>query len=154
AQHLVAEAHPIHDAAREVLHHDVARGAETLRNRERLGLLHVEREALLALVVLVEVAAPVRSHLEVRERRQHARDADARRRLDAHDLGAEMRELERAVRAGPHPGEVGDADAVERSALHAVASATSMPSGPRISWLCWPNVGAGRRISQGVALKR
>src|SRR5207244_3240861 len=81
-----------------------------------LGPLQIERDALLALVVLVEVAAAVRTGLEVGERRQETRHARAGRGPDADDLGAEMRELEGAEGPGPHPGAVGDADAGARAA--------------------------------------
>src|SRR6185369_15152009 len=137
---------------------DVARGAEPLGDVERLGLLQVEREASLALVVLVEVAAPVRVHLEVGERGEHARHADAGGGLDADHLGAQVRELQRAVRASPHPGEVGDANAGEGRAGHATPSrasaSTSRPSGARTSRVCCPSIGAGMRSSHGVALMR
>ena len=86
------------------------------RHLDGLGALQVERDALLPLVVLVEVAAAVRPRLELGERGQQARDAEAGRALDADHLGAQVRELERAERAGPHPGEVGDAEARERRA--------------------------------------
>src|SRR5262249_22695978 len=142
----------------EVLDDDVARGAEAARDLDGLGLLEVERDAALPLVVLVEVAALVRAHLELGERRQHARDADAGRRLDADHLGAEVRQLERAERAGPHPGEVGDADAFERTPRHqtipaAASACASTPISASTSAVCWPRHGAGRRISHGVAEK-
>ena len=61
AQHVVAEPHALHDPGREVLDHDVARGAQPPGHGHRLGALEIERDALLALIVLVEVAAPVRA---------------------------------------------------------------------------------------------
>src|SRR5438093_737274 len=65
AERLVPEPGPIHDSGREVLGDHVARRAEPARHLDRLGPLQIERDALLALVVLVEVAATVGARLHV-----------------------------------------------------------------------------------------
>ena len=148
AQHLVAETHALHDAGGEVLDDDVARAQQPRATASASRMLQVERRGSLSLVVLVEVAAAVRTRLEVGERRQQARDAGASR-LDADHLGAEMRELQRAERARPHPGEVGDPDAGERS-THRPLRVRSTPShlaGPRRC--AAPSSGAGRAERPG-----
>src|SRR5258708_29362655 len=94
-------------------------------------------------------------------RRDYTRDTRTRAGLDTNYFGAEMGELQRAVRSRPYPGEVGDADALERkfyrhqmtpSRWNSPSRAALRPSrAPKISPLCCPSAGAGIRISHGVA---
>src|SRR5262249_37514081 len=99
--------------------------------------------------------------LVARVGRQKARHAETARRLDPDHVGAQVCQLERTVRTGPHPGEVGDANARERRATrgaHEVPpirdAAASTPTSASTSAVCCPSVGAGRRSAHGVAEKR
>ena len=74
----------------------------------------VEADAALALVELVEVAGAVDAGHLVDERSEPAGHVDAAARLDLDDVGAEVGELHRAERPGPHPRHVDDAQAGER----------------------------------------
>ena len=114
-KHLPAEPEPIHDAGGEVLRRDVRARDEAAREIDSLGCLQIEDDAALPLVELIEIAAAVRSRDAVWPRRQEPRHAWSLQRLDADHFGAEMGELQRRVRSGPDPGEIGDANAGERS---------------------------------------
>src|SRR5262249_22003407 len=143
---------------REILDHDVAARTQVFGYRDALGALQVERDAAFPLVVLVEVAARVGGRLLVAGvRGEQPRHAEARRGLDTDHLGPEVRELQGAERTRPHPGEVGDADSLQRRAAghwqipSATSASTSTSTSASTSRVCWPRVGAGERSIHGVA---
>src|SRR5262249_58622179 len=81
---------------------------------QALRAAHVEAEALLVDVCVVEIARRVQIDLQTL-RRGRARQAAALifRPLDLDDLGAERTKPARRPRPGPHPGKVHHADVFE-----------------------------------------
>ena len=91
---------------------------ELARDLLGLGMFEIQRQRFFALVVLIEISRAIEPHeFAVGPRRKLAGHARTRFGLDANDLGAEMRELQRAIRAGPYPGEIAYADSGERRLL-------------------------------------
>ena len=111
AERLGAEAEAIHHAGAEVLHHHIGFGDKALHQRDRLRILQIEREAAFAGIELPEVGAVAGA-----QGGAHAHVV-AFGRFDLDDIGAEVGEQARAVRAGQHDREVEDADAIQRIRL-------------------------------------
>ena len=110
-QHLVADAHPVHDAGAEVLHHHVGLGGEAVHDLDRLGLGEVEGEIALVGVDGHPGGGHVaRRPLLVERAAAHVLPA---RPLDLDHVGAEQRQLVAAEGACEHLREVEDADAGE-----------------------------------------
>jgi hypothetical protein len=96
-----------------VVHHDVgAPGELTQLGAPGVGL-QIEHDAALAPVAVEEH----RRHARVDARAQVAREV-APGRLHLHDVGAEVGQQQRAVRAGDHRGEVDDTHTLERETGH------------------------------------
>ena len=110
----------LHHARREVLGERVALRDQPLGQLAARAVAHVQRDAELVAVVVVEQPALVRVGvgvlLAVRPlagalvERQAARHVEAVAVLDADHLGAEVGEQPGRDRADAHPAEVGDAD--------------------------------------------
>src|SRR5262249_40174520 len=109
---------------------DVARADQVASDLDRAMVFQVERQALLSLIVLVEVAGAIDAGLTIRPRWKEPRDADPAQRLDADHLGPEVCELQGTERARPHPGEVGDAYALDRPAGSGLGAHPSSPACP------------------------
>ena len=78
-------------------------------------MLEIQRERFLALIVLIEIAGAIQpQEFAVGPWRKLARDARAGFGLDANHVGAQMRELQRAIRARPHPREIANSDSGKR----------------------------------------
>src|SRR5688500_3952326 len=92
---LRVEAEVAHRAGPKVLDDDVGTRAELAEQRLAVLALQVEREAALPAVQPREIAA-----LAVDDRLEETREVAASRVLDLHDIGAEVRELHPAERAG------------------------------------------------------
>jgi hypothetical protein len=112
-QLLVAEMHFLHGAGAEVLHHDIAGGDELARQLLGCGLLQVQAHTAVTGPARVVGDAAVGIAHAAGEGREHAGEVDAGPRLDLVDLGTEEAERLPDDRPGPHPTEVGDADASE-----------------------------------------
>ena len=131
AQNLVAETHPVHDAGGEVLHTTSLVATERAsRPRAPSGLLEVEREAALALVVLVEVAAAVEAGLDVGERGQQAGDAGARSRVSTRITSA-PRWASCSVQNGPAHTQVKSATRMPASGARRLIARRPRRSGSR-----------------------
>ena len=103
-----------HRAGREVVDHHVGAGHQATDDLAGGLAAQVERQAALVGVVDLEQAVGVGRRLDVgRVERQPAEQAEVLGRLQADDVGAEVGEQLGAVGAGPDPGEVADADALE-----------------------------------------
>ena len=107
----------------------------------------VEGQAALVGVVDLEQAVGVGGRLDVgRVERQAAEQAEVLGRLQAHHVGAEVGEQLGAVGAGPDPGEVADADALEGRGSDGRPAGPVGASGPRStqpSPSCAPGLGGG-----------
>ncbi len=107
---VVAEAEAVAGARPEGLDDDVGADAQLARERHVGRVLEVERDR-----ALVAVEAQVVGRALVDERRPPgARVVAAVGALDLDHVGPEVAEAHRAQRAGEHPREVGDEDAIER----------------------------------------
>ena len=111
ADPVVRAAESCEDPGAEVLDDDVRAFDEPLEDRLAVGMLQVAGHAPLVPVDR-EV---VRRHAVDRGRRPLTRLVTGSGYLDLHDVGAVVREQQRAVGARECPGEVHDADALERS---------------------------------------
>ena len=129
-QHVVAEAQPLQHARRKPFGHDIADAHQVLGDLQPLRVADVQRNAALAGVLVVEMAA----HVGVPDPRQRpgrrvARGAAADRRhrrqprvgivlpLDLEALRAHRGEKPRAAGRGEKPGEIEDLDALQRKRL-------------------------------------
>jgi hypothetical protein len=104
AQALVVEAEVRHDACAEVVDDEVGADGEA------------PRQVLPARVVQVDHDAPLAAHERAREAAAAVAEVGAAAVLDPDHVGAEVGEDARRDGAGDDPGEVEDADAVERAA--------------------------------------
>ncbi len=96
-----AETHPRDRSRRIVFEQDIHRGQQFLDDRETLGFLGIEAEALLAAVLLHEVrAAPIL------QKRKGAREISLGRNLHLDDVGAELGHQPRHGRTRERLGEV------------------------------------------------
>jgi hypothetical protein len=102
AERVVVEPQLLHGAGLEVLADDVGGGDEAQRGLHALGLLQVERDALLV---------AVEGREEARARAEQAARVVALDGLDLDDLGAEVGQQQAAGRTHDHVGELDDADA-------------------------------------------
>ena len=93
AQDLIAQAHFFHHPAGKVLDHNIAFGDELFGQLYPLGLLQIERQGTLALIVLVEIAAAVDARLVVGPGGNHPRRTQPGLTLDPNDFGAQMGQL-------------------------------------------------------------
>ncbi len=130
--HVIAEPEPFEHAGRKALGDDVADAHQVLCDLEALGMTDIEREAALAGVLVVELAAHV-GILDAgqRRRRAHARFASADRRhrrkprigillpFDFQAFGTERREKARAAGRSEKPGKIENADVLKRERLAA-----------------------------------
>jgi hypothetical protein len=119
-QRLIAHAEAVQDAGAEGLQHDVGALGELEERLLARRLLQVEADRAL---VAVEREEPhgLRGVLDARRRGHRPADVVAHPRvLDLDDVGAVVREQQRAERAGQQPREVQDAHALQREA-HAIA---------------------------------
>jgi len=106
----VGQAEPLHDARPEVLPDDVRLPHEIVEHLAAAVARQIERERLLVTVDRQEV----RRLAVGQERRPHdPHRVAAVGVLDLDDLGAQVGEQHRAVRAGQHPGKVQHANAFE-----------------------------------------
>ena len=115
AQFVVSETHLLDDSGRVVFHHHVDLRDHRVDEFARAGLVDVDREAELAVVVL-EVIAALAGVLVLGRKRLEAAGADAiagRREFDLDDLGAHLGQHARAGRPGNELGEVQDSIAFE-----------------------------------------
>jgi hypothetical protein len=100
AQRLVVDAQPILHVGAEILDDDIRVLHEPEKNLAPLRVLEVQRDRALVAMQVLEVRAVARA--------AHVLDF---RRLDLDDVGAEIRKLAHAARAGAHPGQVEHAKA-------------------------------------------
>jgi len=102
---------------REVLEQHVGAGEERVEPGRGVGRSEVEAHPPLVRVPVEEGERPVGPLDAARERRPHAL-AVPLERLDAHDVGAEIREQPSGERA-PQIGEVDDTEVRESGGVHA-----------------------------------
>src|SRR6266436_5954894 len=116
AQRLIAEAPLLQYPGAEILNHDVGDGDQPLHDLQAFGASHVQTEALLVDVRVVEVSRGVQIDLEIL-RRGGARQPAALilRPLDFYDLGPERPQPACGPWPGPHPAEVHHADVFKGS---------------------------------------
>ena len=141
-----------HHAGGKIVDHDVAFGGEAAGEFDAARVLHVERDRKFA---AIQVA--LEAELAVAELGRILA-------LDLDDLRAVVGEDARRDRAGDYPGEVEDADAVQRQRRHdqitpSAKSAASAwgaieSSSRKISPVCSPISGGRRDTRHGVPLKR
>ena len=117
------------------------------------SLRRSRRQAALVGVVDLEQAVGVGRGLDVgRVERQPAEQAEVLGRLQADDVGAEVGEQLGAVWAGPDPGEVADADALERA--RAAGRHPARPAGRRRRRALGPALAVLRARLRGGAAQR
>ena len=126
-EHLKPQAETRHRASAEVLQHRIRLAHQIQKKRSPGGLLEVEAHTSAVPVQLVEKRAVVPglgTGLTAEEAtegclRKLGRAA-SKRRLDAHDLRAEVGEKARTQRPGPDVREIKDANPLERPLNHAL----------------------------------
>jgi len=131
-EHVVVEPQVGHHPRAEVVDDDV-------RDRREPA-----REVQAARIVQVEQDAPLAAHERAREAAAAVAEVEAPAALDLDHVGAQVGEDAGRHRPGDHPGEVEDANAVERA--HQGSSA-------RTSSLCSPRRG-GRATRHGASARR
>ena len=90
----------------------------------------------------------------VDERSEPAGDVDAAARLDLDDVGAEVGELHRPERAGPHPRHVDDAQPGQRGVGTRLAGPRRGGAASRSRPACWPIAGTSRRAGGSTPAMR
>ena len=95
AQRLVAEPEAVHHAGAEILDQDIGFRDQPMNERDRIGILEVEREASLSRIELAEIGA-----VAVADRRAQPHVV-AFRRLDLDHLRADVGQQPRAIGARP-----------------------------------------------------
>src|SRR5271168_5103113 len=116
AQLVIAEAPVMQHPGAEILDHDVGDRDQPLHDLQALGASHIQTEALLVDVRVIEVPRGVQIDLEIvggGGTRQPA--AFVLRPLDFYDLGPKGSEPARGPRPGPHPAEIDDANVFKGS---------------------------------------
>ena len=112
---LVAEAHAVQRPGLEVLDDDIGGSCKPAHDLARAGMLEVEGDGTLAGIDGEEQRGHAGlDEARVRGRAEAAALVAAGAVLDLHHIGAEQRQLLRAVGAGEHLGEIDDADPLER----------------------------------------
>ena len=106
AQRLVATAEAVHDAGTEGIDHHIGLGHHTLEGLNILRQAQVKGDRLLA---AIDQAEQLRAH--------GAGIVPALGLLDLDDLGAELRQVERAEGARQQPGQIEHAQPVEQRIL-------------------------------------
>ena len=107
----VAETEPIHDAGAKIFHQHVGGGEQAAQNFCAAGLLQVQRDAL-----LVAVHHQKRCRFVADFGRNHVAGVVARRDfLDLDDLGAHVREHQRARRACHDMGQIDNLQSGQRT---------------------------------------
>jgi hypothetical protein len=128
AQVVRAEAEPVGDALAEVLHEHVGDRGEPVHDLARLGLLEIEREALLVAVVRLEVE--VQLGLLARDRDDPTARVAAFLVLELDHLGAEVAEHRARHRTLLPDGPVDHAQAFERHRHRESSSVRTDTLGP------------------------
>ena len=130
--HLVEGEAPVaQHACAEVLDHDVRRAQQVLDDLQALRAAHVDRDAQLLGVLVVEVAVRVRARARVAEAARAAREGEPRvRPFDLDHLGAHHGQPARGPRPGAHPREVQYAYALEWPLGHGDPPGQPIGAGP------------------------
>jgi len=118
-ERVIAKAHPLHHAVREIIDDNVAVTDQPAGDFMRRSISEVQRDRPLALIVLVEVAGTVEAaRLALRPWRQHTRDTGPVGGFDPDYIRTEMCQLQGTIGTGPYPGEICNPYPVEWSFDH------------------------------------
>lgn len=118
AKDVVAEAEVVEDVGAVVFDDDVAVGDELEESGAAKGMGEVEGEGFFVAVVVVEVVGGVPGFGNAGEGDKGADVVPSAGGFDFDDFGSHFGEDPGGVGAGPHHGEIGDADALEGEAFH------------------------------------
>ncbi len=124
----IAEPQPLRDALAKILHEDVAARRQPMHDLARLGLLQIQRDTFLVLVVGLEIIiAPALDGRTARDRGDSAAGVAPLALLDLDNLGAQVGEHLRRDRPLLPDRPVDNSNSVKRSA-HAFLYTTTLLS--------------------------